>query len=1011
MHIQPIIDRSVACSCAARSLAALAGCALSLAAASYASAQGTLPNRALVNFESPHVHPIDLTPGGSTLLAVNTADNRLEVFDLVGGIPVRRGSVPVGLDPVSVRALSDTQAWVVNQISDSVSIVNLQTLSVTTTLATRDEPGDVAFAGGTPGQPTKAFVSCGAANAVLVFDLTNLTAAPVTIAINGEHPRSLAVSPSGDKVYCAIFESGNQTTILGGGSTGLGTIAFPPNAVSDPLGPYGGVNPPPNDGPAFSPPRPVGAPPTIPVGLIVRKNSAGQWLDDNGTNWTSLVSGPNAARSGRPVNWDLTDNDCAVITASTNAVTYATGLMNLCMSVGVNPATGTVHVVGTEAHNEVRFEPNLNGRFVTVHDASFPAASISSVSITDLNPHLDYVSSTVSQTERDESIGDPRAIAFHPSGGFGFVAGMGSNNIVRIDALGGRPIGPGAVIEVAEGPTGLAFSASGNRLYVMSKFAARISVIDPAAGSSGLIASVPLFDPSPASIKSGRKHLYDTHNNSGLGHVSCASCHVDGKMDRLAWDLGDPSGANAPLTNRNLGFGIPFLEPGTTTTPYLPFHPMKGPMLTQTMQDIIGHEPLHWRGDRLGIEEFNGAFTGLQGDDNNLTQTEMQQFEDFLATITFPPNPKRNFDNTLPSSMPLPGHFRTGRFGAAGTPLPNGNAVNGLSIYRSATRRLDGGAFACVTCHTLPTGMGTDMTRVGNTFVPIAVGPNGERHHGLVSVDGSTNAAIKVPQLRNIYKRTGFNTTQTVNRNGFGMLHDGSVDSIERFVAEPAFNVASDQEVADLVAFMLAFSGSNLPAGSPTNVFEPPGPLSKDVPASVGQQITVSANPPPAATTTRINQMVAQANLNRVGLVVKGTLNGVQRGFVYEGGIFLSDRVGSTFTQAQLMALAGPGSELTFTVVPFGTQVRIGIDRDRDGWLDRDEVDICTDPADPASFPGGPGSADFNADLALNPDDLADYIGGYFAVPPDPRCDFNADGGVDPDDLADYIGRFFDPCG
>ena len=48
--------------------------------------------------------------------------------------------------------------------------------------------------------------------------------------------------------------------------------------------------------------------------------------------------------------------------------------------------------------------------------------------------------------------------------------------------------------------------------------------------------------------------------------------------------------------------------------------------------------------------------------------------------------------------------YTTGRFSAAGNPLPNGNAVNGLAIYRSPSRRLDGNAFACVTCHTLPTG-------------------------------------------------------------------------------------------------------------------------------------------------------------------------------------------------------------------------------------------------------------------------------------------------------------------
>ncbi|MEN9641280.1 MAG: hypothetical protein RIR77_469, partial [Planctomycetota bacterium] len=38
-----------------------------------------------VNWESPQSHPIDLTPNGLVLLAVNTADARLEVYDVVGG--------------------------------------------------------------------------------------------------------------------------------------------------------------------------------------------------------------------------------------------------------------------------------------------------------------------------------------------------------------------------------------------------------------------------------------------------------------------------------------------------------------------------------------------------------------------------------------------------------------------------------------------------------------------------------------------------------------------------------------------------------------------------------------------------------------------------------------------------------------------------------------------------------------------------------------------------------------
>jgi len=54
--------------------------------------------------------------------------------------------------------------------------------------------------------------------------------------------------------------------------------------------------------------------------------------------------------------------------------------------------------------------------------------------------------------------------------------------------------------------------------------------------------------------------------------------------------------------------------------------------------------------------------------------------------------------------------------------------------------------------------------------------------------------------------------------------------------------------------------------------------------------------------------------------------------------------------------------------------------------------------------------ADFNHDGSLDPDDLADYIGAYFAQPPGTGSDFNGDGSVDPDDLADYIGAYFAGC-
>jgi hypothetical protein len=634
-----------------------------------------------------------------------------------------------------------------------------------------------------------------------------------------------------------------------------------------------------------------------------------------------------------------------VIDVATLDVSYVTGLMNINMAVAVNPASGEVAVAGTDALNQIRFESNLSGRFLRVNLALVP--EFGPAQVRDLNPHLTYATPNIAPHDRQRSIGDPRGVAWTADGTRAYVTGMGSNNIVAVDADGVL------AIPVGEGPTGIVLDEARDRGYVLDKFGACISIVSLSGEVE--IARLPFFDPSPAALKSGRRHLYNTHTTSGLGHLACGSCHVDARMDRLAWDLGQPAGSMKLPTGQNLGMGIPGLGSG-----FQSWHPMKGPMTTQTLQDIIGKEPHHWRGDRNGIEEFNPAFVGLLGADATLTAAEMQEFEDFLATIYFPPNPYRNFDNTLPTSLPLPGHFTTGRFAPAGQPLGPGNAQRGLALYRPP-RLLDSNALSCVACHTLPTGLGPDARFTSPRFVPLPVGPNGEHHHGLVSVDGHTNVTMKIPQLRNLYKKVGFDTTQLSNRSGFGFRHDGSVDSLARFVSGRVFTPQNDQEVADLVAFMLSFSGSDLPAGSATNTQEPPGTTSKDTHAAVGKQATL-AGPPSSAQADFTARATALADAGRVGLVVKGVQGGVARGYMYVGGgSFQSDRAAEVVTAEALQAAAATASELTYTLVPKGTEQRIGIDEDEDGFLDRDERDAGTDPADPFSRPAinrGPISVD-----------------------------------------------------
>jgi 6-phosphogluconolactonase (cycloisomerase 2 family) len=61
-----------------------------------AHAQAFSPYR---NFEAPHVHPLALTPDGTRLLAVNTTEGRLSVFNVTSGNLSLAAEIPSGSNP------------------------------------------------------------------------------------------------------------------------------------------------------------------------------------------------------------------------------------------------------------------------------------------------------------------------------------------------------------------------------------------------------------------------------------------------------------------------------------------------------------------------------------------------------------------------------------------------------------------------------------------------------------------------------------------------------------------------------------------------------------------------------------------------------------------------------------------------------------------------------------------------------------------------------------------------
>ena len=108
-----------------------------------------------VLFESGHVRPMAMSPDGVWLYVANTPDAHVEAYVLSGSGATHVYTIPVGLEPVAVAAPSNDRLWVVNHLSDSVSIIDtsLAPPRVVRTLHVGDEPRDIVFASG------KAFIT------------------------------------------------------------------------------------------------------------------------------------------------------------------------------------------------------------------------------------------------------------------------------------------------------------------------------------------------------------------------------------------------------------------------------------------------------------------------------------------------------------------------------------------------------------------------------------------------------------------------------------------------------------------------------------------------------------------------------------------------------------------------------------------------------------------------------------------------------------------------------------
>ena len=451
----------------------------------------------------------------------------------------------------------------------------------------------------------------------------------------------------------------------------------------------------------------------------------------------------------------LPDEDLFAISLATgNASVVANGNGTIQFAHGIHP-NGNLWQLNTEAVNDnaaKQSEPKLKGVFAKNRlTIATPPAPGAPTFANQAFLSLDGIGSS-----GNVYVGQPYALAFENTSptSKAYVSGLLTDNVVTLDSNGGfvkewslpdGSIPRGIVVE----------QAASTFVYVYCWGTNKILAYD--AQSTGTVFNTYALnhDPTPASVKLGREIFYDG-DRSKNGNLSCATCHVEGRADLLAWNL-----SNLPMDK-------------------------KGPMVTQTLTGIERLAPFHWRGERPGLADFNGAFESLLGASSKLDETtELPAFEDFVFSMQNPANPFQNRDRVLDDSIEMPGH-------AAG--VVAGNQDGGQEIFLTT---LSMGGNTCATCHAAPSGTSNDIFQVVSK-------PKQPERSFLKPTPFHELWRKNMPTIT-VQQRTT-SPQETVPFLGFGFAHDG--ESADLFAFIDAFQLTTE----NLTAFVHQWDQGLAPA-------------------------------------------------------------------------------------------------------------------------------------------------------------------------------------------------------
>ncbi len=254
---------------------------------------------------------------------------------------------------------------------------------------------------------------------------------------------------------------------------------------------------------------------------------------------------------------------------------------------------------------------------------------------------------------------DPTDVVITPDGRLAFVSGGGVDQVAVVDLARLRAVVEGATderrrtvlpdhmglateyvtcrIPVGDNPRGLAVAPDGRFVYVADALDDAVSVIDTARLAR--VAVIPLGGPAELTLARRGERIFHSAAVTFEGQFSCHSCHPDGGVDGITYDI-EPDGLGLnPVDNRSL-------------------------------RGILDTAPFKWTGKNATLARQCGPrlavfFTRI----DPFTPDQVTALERYICTIPRNPNRHRVGDTLTPAQRRGKALFERTR-GNAGKPIP-----------------------------------------------------------------------------------------------------------------------------------------------------------------------------------------------------------------------------------------------------------------------------------------------------------------------------------------------------